>query len=51
VPDESWIEYDVTAAVTGDGTYDFALAQPGSDGVDLRSRESHLAPQLIVQTL
>ena len=50
VPDESWIELDVTAAVTGDGTYDFALAQPGGDGVDIRSRESLLAPQLVVET-
>jgi hypothetical protein len=48
VGDDGWVEYDVTAAVTGDGTYTFALAQPGRDGVDFRSRESTLRPELVL---
>ena len=50
VPDDSWIEYDVTAAITGDGTYTLALAQATNDGVDFRPRESALRPELVVQT-
>ena len=28
----AWVEYDVTALVTGDGTYTFALIADGNDG-------------------
>ena len=35
----SWVEYNVAALVTGDGTYGFRLAQTSTDGVDFRSRE------------
>jgi chitodextrinase len=47
----SWVEYDVTAAVSGNGTVSFVLATTSSDGVDLRSRESATAsqrPQLVL---
>ena len=50
VGNDRWIEFDVTAAVTGDGTYDFALAQTGGDGVDIRQREVEHGPQLVVET-
>lgn len=46
---KTWVEFDVTPLVKGDGTYSFVLAQPGTDGVDLLSRESAFdRPQLIV---
>jgi hypothetical protein len=45
---ESWVEYDVTALVTGDGTYTFALVADGTDGVTFSSREGTSQPQLVV---
>ena len=44
------LDFDVTNAVTGDGTYDFALVTTSSDGVAYRSRESTIgAPELLVR--
>jgi hypothetical protein len=45
---ESWVEYDVTGLVTGNGTYTFALVADGTDGVTFSSREGTSPPQLIV---
>ena len=46
-----WVEFDVTALVQGNGTFDFGLAQPGSDGVKFNSREAATnRPQLVVTT-
>jgi hypothetical protein len=45
---ESWVEYDVTALVTGDGTYTFALVADGTDGITFSSREGTSSPQLVV---
>jgi hypothetical protein len=45
---DSWIEYDVTSLVNGDGTYTFALVADGTDGVTFSSREGTAAPQLVV---
>ena len=47
---DSWTEYDVTAAVTGDGTYTFALVGDGSESAAFSSREGATAPQLVVTT-
>jgi hypothetical protein len=44
----SWVEYDVTALVTGDGTYTFALVADSSDGIVFSSREGTTPPQLVV---
>jgi hypothetical protein len=47
----TWLEFDVTPFVTGNGTYNFSLAQTTSDGVDIRSREYTTVanrPQLVV---
>jgi calcineurin-like phosphoesterase family protein len=45
----SWVEYDVTSAVTGNGSYGFVLATISSDGVDIYSREAtSLRPELFV---
>lgn len=50
VSSNSWLEYDVTAAVTGDGTYSFVLATATTDGVNIYSREGAQPPQLVVTT-
>ena len=45
----SWVEYDVTPFVMGNGTFSFRLAGSSSDGVDFYSREAAgLRPELIV---
>jgi hypothetical protein len=47
----TWVEFNVTPFVTGNGTYSFGLAQTTSDGVDIRSREYTTVanrPQLVV---
>ncbi len=47
----SWVEFDVKALVSGNGTFDFVLAQASNDGVDFNSREaSSLRPELVVTT-
>ena len=46
-----WINIDITAYITGNGTYNLALTTPGSTAISLASRESGAnAPQLIIQT-
>ncbi len=46
--EDSWVEYDVSAAVTGDGMYTFALVADGEEQVTFSSREGSAAPQLVV---
>lgn len=47
----TWIEYDVTSMVRGNGTFSFALTQTSSDSAATNSREvSTNKPQLVVQT-
>lgn len=51
VPNYSWVEYDVTAAVTGSGAYGFALVTESRNGVDFASKEharKDWAPRLIL---
>jgi hypothetical protein len=51
VPNHSWVEYDVTAAVTGPGTYGFALVTESRNGVDFASKEhahKEWAPRLVL---
>jgi hypothetical protein len=51
VATNTWVEYDVTAAVSGNGTVSFVLATTSSDGLDVRSREYNTIaqrPQLVV---
>ena len=46
-----WVSIDMTAYITGDGSYDVALTTPGSTAVSFASRESGAnAPQLIIET-
>ena len=44
----SWVEYDVTALVTGDGTYSFVLAGDSEEDLLFSSRESSNGPELII---
>ncbi len=44
----SWVDYDVTQIVTGNGTYSFILATDAADILGLSSREGSNAPQLVV---
>ncbi|WP_431944952.1 DUF7594 domain-containing protein [Micromonospora marina] len=47
----SWYEVDVTAAVTGNGTFSFGATSTSSDGAYYSSRESGgNAPQLVITT-
>ena len=52
VAQNAWYEVDVTAAISGNGTFSIAATSASSDGADYDSREagSSLAPQLIVTT-
>ena len=47
----TWVEYDVTSLVSGDGTYTFALVADSTDGVMFSSREGTAPPQLVAETL
>jgi hypothetical protein len=45
----TWVEFDVGAAVTGDGTYSFEIAPTSNDGVSFRAREASTdRPQLVL---
>jgi hypothetical protein len=44
----SWVEYDVTPIISGDGTYSFVLATDSTDSLSLSSREGSSGPQLVV---
>ncbi len=44
----SWVEYDVTALISGNGVYSFVLAADSTDGVKFSSREGAAAPQLVL---
>ncbi len=46
----SWVEVDVTAAVTGNGAVSLALSGLSSDSGLFASREAGPAPQLVVET-
>ena len=46
----TWIEFDVSAAVTGNGTYSFGILNNSSDSALYASRESADLPELIVAT-
>src|SRR4029079_1353743 len=49
VTPDMWVEFDVTAVVTGNGTYNFVLATSSADGLNFSARESgQTAPQLVI---
>jgi parallel beta-helix repeat protein len=43
-----WIEYNVTAQITGDGIYCFAFVPTSTDAVSFSAREGSQPPQLII---
>jgi hypothetical protein len=44
----TWVEWDVTSAIAGDGTYSFAVSGSSSDVVGYVSSEGTNPPQLVV---
>jgi PKD repeat protein/glucose/arabinose dehydrogenase len=51
IASNTWVEWDLTPLVTGDGPVSVQLSQPGDDGLYFHSRESTattLRPQLVV---
>jgi hypothetical protein len=46
----TWVELDVTAAITGNGTYSIAGTSNNADDAIFDSRESANAPQLVITT-
>jgi chitodextrinase len=49
VPVNAYTEWDVTPAITGNGTFSFVLSQTHTDGADFNSREASAnRPQLVV---
>lgn len=49
LPDNAWIEFDVTATVTGEGTYTFNFQNNSSSTGVLQPREGANPPQLIIR--
>lgn len=45
-----WVEVDVTTAVSGEGLVSFGLSTGDNQFIDLSSRESNDAPELIIET-
>jgi len=45
---ETWIEFDVTSVVQGNGTYSFVIASDSEDGLTLSSRMGDAPPELVV---
>jgi hypothetical protein len=46
---DSWAEWDVTAVVTGNSTYSFALSNNSSDEVRFSSKQGANKPELVIQ--
>jgi hypothetical protein len=44
----TWVEYDVTSLVNGDGTYSFVLAGDSTNAVSFSSRQGIQPPQLVI---
>ena len=45
---ETWVEYDVTAAVTGKGIYSFIITPDSGDAITFATRETTRPPELVV---
>jgi len=44
----NWAEYNVTAYITGNGTYNFVFLPDSTDGISFNSREGNPPPQLVL---
>jgi hypothetical protein len=42
----TWVKFKVTSAVTGNGTFSFAISGGSADAIDYASRQSTKAPVL-----
>ena len=45
---QTWVEYNVSARVTGNGTYSFVLGADSTDAATFSSRQGATPPQLVV---
>src|SRR5690606_4925501 len=50
IPNNTWVELDVTDAITRNGTDTFVLASSSTDRAEFASRETDTAPQLVITT-
>ena len=50
-PSGGWVDFDVTAAVTGDGRYAFLVRSTSGDGVAASSEQGAHPPRLVVVTV
>jgi len=48
ITSNTWAEYNVTAQITGNGTYSFVLLPDSTDGATFYSREGSSPPQLVL---
>jgi hypothetical protein len=44
----TWTEYNITAQITGNGTYNFVFKPDSTNGVTFNSREGGSPPQLVL---
>ena len=44
----TWVEFNLGTAITGNGTYTFAISNGSNDAVDYASRESANDPTLVI---
>ena len=47
--ENQWVEFEVTPAIIGDGTFSFAIKNNNSDAVYYASKEAANDPQLVIQ--
>ncbi len=50
IGNNAWVEWDVTSAITGDGTYSFGIQNASTNPVEFNSREGSKPPQLVIET-
>ncbi len=51
VDTDDWVEFDVTTAIRGDGTYSFGLQNASTNNVEYSSKEGSEPPVLVIETL
>lgn len=47
----TWVEYNVSSLISGNGTYTFALIADSTDGAEFSSREGSAAAQLVITSV
>jgi hypothetical protein len=48
IASNTWVEYNITSLVAGNGTYSFVLAEGSNDDIRFSSREGSNPPQLVI---